>query len=68
MTLDLDRARQDVVEAAQRLTAQHSEVAALVLECTNMPPYADAVRRATGLPVYGVLTAVEALLKSQKRA
>ena len=68
LTLDLDRARQDVVEAAQRLTAQHSEVAALVLECTNMPPYADAVRRATGLPVYDVLTAVEVLLKSQKLA
>ncbi len=59
LTLDMERAQQDVVDAALRLTARHPEVAALVLECTNMPPYADAVRRATGLPVYDVLTAIE---------
>jgi Asp/Glu/Hydantoin racemase len=61
MTLDVERARKDVVEAALRLTARHPEVAALVLECTNMPPYASAVRLATGLPVYDVLTAIAAV-------
>ena len=57
-TLDIDLARQDIVDAALRLTTRHPEVAALVLECTNMPPYADAVRRATGLPVFDALTAI----------
>ena len=28
----------------------------MVFECANMPPYADAVRRATGLPVFDALT------------
>ena len=59
-TLDTDRAQRDVVDAALRLIARHSEVAALVLECTNMPPYANAVRCATGLPVYDVLTGISA--------
>jgi hypothetical protein len=27
-----------------------------VLECTNLPPYAGALRRATGLPVHDILT------------
>ena len=44
------------VAAAQRLIARHPEVAAIVLECTNMPPYADAVRAATGLPVHDITT------------
>ncbi len=30
-------------------------IGALVLECTNLPPYAAALRRALGLPVYDVL-------------
>jgi len=57
--LDLAAAERDVVEAALRLTRRHPEVAAIVLECTNMPPYSKAVRRATHLPVYDVLTMLE---------
>lgn len=56
--LDVVQAGHDVVAAAQRLMARCPEVGALVLECTNMPPYADAVRRVTGLPVYDALTAI----------
>lgn len=52
--LDVDAARQATVDAALRLVARHPEVAAIVLECTNMPPYADAVRAATGRPVHGI--------------
>lgn len=52
--MDVDLAEQDVVEAAQRLVARHPEVGAIVLECTNMPPYAAAVQRATGRPVYDI--------------
>jgi Asp/Glu/hydantoin racemase len=29
-------------------------VGAIVLECTNMPPYAHALREALGLPVYDI--------------
>lgn len=58
--LDVAQAERDVVAAAQQLIARHPEVGALVLECTNMPPYADAVRRATGLPVFDALSAIEA--------
>ena len=55
-TLDLRRAEQDVVAAANELVAQHPLVTDIVLECTNMPPYRDAVARATGRPVHDIET------------
>ena len=52
MELDIDRAREDVIGAARRLVENNRDVGAIVLECTNMPPYAADMSRATGLPVY----------------
>jgi len=60
--LDVDEAALATVAAAERLVARHPEVAAIVLECTNLPPYADAVRAATGLPVHDITTLVRARL------
>jgi Asp/Glu/hydantoin racemase len=51
-TLDIARARDETVDAARRLVASHRDVGAIVLECANLPPYRDAVRAATGLPVF----------------
>ena len=56
--LDVERARADHATAARRLVDEYPEIAALVLECTNMPPYADAIRQATGLPVFDLTTMV----------
>jgi Asp/Glu/hydantoin racemase len=56
--LDVALAEQDILEAGRRLVARHPEVGAIVLECTNMPPYAAALREAVGLPVYDIYTLV----------
>ena len=56
--LDTQAAEADVVQAASALVAAHPEVGAIVLECTNMPPYAGAVMRATGLAVFDSVTLV----------
>ena len=53
----------EVLEAGRRLLAGYPEVGAIVLECTNMPPYAGALRCATGLPVYDVLTLAAGLME-----
>lgn len=52
LELDVETARADVVSAACDLVARHADIGALVLECTNMPPYAADIRAATGRPVY----------------
>ena len=45
-----------MVDAAARLAARVPGLTDIVLECTNMPPYRDAVARATGLPVHDIET------------
>lgn len=67
--LDVALAEQDVVEAGLDLVQRHPETGAIVLECTNMPPYAAALQRAVGLPVYDVysmLTWLHAGLKPKR--
>lgn len=46
--------QQDVVEAALTLHRERPDLRALVLECTNMAPFAHAVQTATSLPVYDI--------------
>ena len=52
--IDFAKCRADVLDAAGRLVRNHSEVGAIVLECTNMVPYAAKIRKVTGLPVYSI--------------
>ncbi len=58
MTLDVDQARADNVEAALALQAENPDLGAIVLECTNMCPYAADIRQATGMPVFSIVTFV----------
>ena len=59
-TLDEADARSQVLAAAQRLLARQPQIDTLVLECTNLPPYAPALRAATGLVVLDVVTLLNA--------
>ena len=56
--LDVEMARQEHVTVARRLVEAHPEIGAIVLECTNMPPYRADVQAATGLPVFDITTLV----------
>ncbi len=54
LELDVEAACHDNVQAALDLQAWHPDLGALVLECTNMVPYARAIRAATGLPTFSI--------------
>lgn len=56
--LDVAAARADNVAAANALKEAYPELGAIVLECTNMAPYAADIRAATGLPVFSILTLI----------
>jgi hypothetical protein len=48
-----------VLAAASGLLRSDPSVAAIVLECTNLPPYAADLRLSLGLPVFDSCTLVE---------
>lgn len=56
ITLDVSLARQEMVQAAIGLTTAAPDIGAIILECTNMVPYAPDIARATGRPVYSIYT------------
>lgn len=56
--LDFDAVEADVVAAACNLVAAHPEIGAFLFECTDLPPYAQAVQEATGLPVFDASTLI----------
>lgn len=53
--MDLGRAGDDVVAAAVALREHAPDLSTVVLECTNMPPYADRIRAVTGLRVLSLV-------------
>jgi hypothetical protein len=59
LVMDLDQAGRDVVAAAVALRSRAPGLRTLVLECTNMPPYAQAIRAATGFDVRSLLDVAE---------
>jgi hypothetical protein len=57
--LDEEKIEHEVVSAAKEMIAENPDIAAIVFECHNLPPYGKAVRDATGLPVFDIMTLVD---------
>lgn len=62
--MDLARAEAEVVAAARALQARAPGLRSVVLECTNLPPYACAVAAATGWRLRSLLDAPELAISS----
>lgn len=58
LELDVEAARQEHLTVVRRMVEAHPEVGAIVLECTNMPPYRADIEALTGLPVFDITTLV----------
>jgi hypothetical protein len=53
--MDLQQAEAEVVQAALALKHKAPALTSVVLECTNMPPYAAQIELATGLKTWSLL-------------
>jgi Asp/Glu/hydantoin racemase len=53
-TMDVAAAENDILDAGAELLRSHANIGAMLLECTNMVPYARALRDRFGLPVYDI--------------
>jgi hypothetical protein len=54
--LDVAAAERDILNAGEALVAAHRDIGAIVLECTNMVPYARALSERLRLPVFSIYT------------
>lgn len=51
----------EMIEVVRELVAAHSDLAAILLECSMMPPYSQAVQEEVGLPVFDFVNMIEYL-------
>jgi Asp/Glu/Hydantoin racemase len=63
-TLDRAAVEAEAIEAGRALLQDHPDVDAIVLECTNLPPYKQALKHALGVPVFDVLDLLGTFRKS----
>lgn len=61
---DNGKVREEVVAAALELLEGEEDIGAILLECSDMPPYAYAVQQATQLPVFDFITLIKWLHNS----
>ena len=59
LELNIELARLDNINAALKMKTDHPGLGAIILECTNMSPYAEAIQEAVELPVYSIVNFVE---------
>jgi len=50
--VDIQKLEREVVSVAKTVVAENSEIEALVLECSDMPPFATAIQESVNLPVF----------------
>ncbi|MEM9050321.1 MAG: aspartate/glutamate racemase family protein [Pseudomonadota bacterium] len=63
---DQEAVSRAVTARAVALTKAQPDLTALILECGNLPPYAEAIRAATGLPVFHLVDAATSLVAAMR--
>jgi hypothetical protein len=62
--VDLEKIADEAVRTAGDAVREFPGIGAFVLECTDLPPFADAIRRAVRRPVYDFTTLVGFVARS----
>lgn len=56
--LDQSVAQAEVVGVAMQAVNDNPDIGAFVLECTNLPPYSEAIKASTGRPVWDAVSLI----------
>jgi aspartate/glutamate racemase len=60
-TLNSEVMEQEVVNAARKMTSSNPKIGSILLECSDLPPFAHAVQQAVSLPVFDFNTMIRYL-------
>lgn len=63
--IDPTRIETALVEQVKRATEEMPDLAAIILECGNLPPYLDAIGHITPVPVYTILDAATSMWQAR---
>jgi len=66
LKVDWEAVTPHMVELAKATVKANPTLRAIIFECTELPPYSDAVRQATGLPVFDSITTSNAFIASMQ--
>ncbi|MEN3293826.1 MAG: hypothetical protein V7642_3079 [Burkholderiales bacterium] len=66
--LDPAKIEHEVVATAVAMVDDHPEIGPILLECSNLPPYAHAVQEATGRMVFDFTTLIDLFYRACMRA
>lgn len=58
-TLDNGALTKELCKVAEELLKKHPDIGAILLECSDLPPYAKAIQSVTGLPVFDFNTMID---------
>ena len=56
---NVNTVREEIVGLAEKMVREHPDVGAILLECTDMPPYSAEIQARTNLPVYDSTTMIK---------
>lgn len=62
--LNMHKVALEIKQCIVQLVKNSPDLTAIVLECTNMPPYRSAIREATDLPVFDINTLIHYVYSS----
>ena len=65
--LDADRLEHEVLGVVELLAKDNPDMGALVIECTDLVPFAHAIQARIGLPVFDIVTLTEMVYRSLTR-
>lgn len=58
-SLDSERIENEVIYVSKELIAEHPDLGAILLECSDLPPYAHAIQQEVNLPIFDFVTMIE---------
>lgn len=65
LQVDTVKAQPGILKHIEEALKEHPNVCAILMECTEMPVFSNAVRRTTGLPVFDAVTNVDHCMSSR---
>jgi len=65
--LDADRLEGEVLSVVERMARDTSDLGALVIECTDLVPFAHRIQARLGLPVFDIVTLTNMVYRSLTR-